>query len=111
MHPTSDRLDDTVSHWLQALAKAEPDGVLPDPQVIWWRAQALRRLDQQRRLAALLDVDERVQLGCGTLAAVLLLVYSINVMPLAFALFAAGCSAVMGIVVALSFWDARRSLQ
>ena len=112
MNDTPERPDDTVAHWMQALAADEPAGAPPDAEVIWWQARALRRLDEQRRLAALLDVDERVQLGCGLIAAVLLLLYSMHSIPqlLArpFALLAGGCITLIGIAIALTLWDARR---
>ena len=105
---------DPVSDWMHALAAPEPTGALPDARVLWWQAQALRRLDQQRRLAALLEVGERVQLGCGTLAAVLLMLYWIHAGPhlpsSPFILLAVAGLALVAIAVGLAAWDARRSL-
>jgi hypothetical protein len=112
MNDVPKQCDDPIVDWMQNLAAAPPAGSLPDAEVIWWQAQALRRLDQQRRLAALLDLGDYAQLGGGALAALLLLLQAINAIPVlspAFTLLGAGCVALAGIAVVLTIWDVRRA--
>ena len=105
-------LDDPVASWLQDLAEIEPHDALPDAQVIWWRAQALRRIDAQRRLTARLDLGEYIQVGCAAFAAMVLLLYSLEVMPQmlapAWVALATGCVALVAATVALTLRDARQ---
>ncbi len=112
MNDVSKRLDDPLSSWMRELAAVQPASAFPDARVIWWQAQALRRIDQQRRLATLLEVGEHIQVGCGAAAAVLL-IYLINAIPETlsplFAPLAAVCVVLVGgIAVALTIWGARR---
>jgi hypothetical protein len=107
MNDTLERGDDPVSAWLQDLAA----GQLPiDPahaEVIWWRAQALRRIDQQRRLTARLELGEYIQLGCAALAAMILLLHWLEAMPQVFSsgALAAACIALVGGALALTIWE------
>jgi hypothetical protein len=42
---------------------------LPDPSIIWWKAQFLRRREAERQAAAPIDVGDRVHLGASILGA------------------------------------------
>ena len=62
--------------WMRELAAtAVDDSPLPDAQVLWWKAQALRRLDQEREAEAPLDLGELVCMGGGIVAALGLLAW------------------------------------
>ena len=59
--------------WIQRVAALPLDGPpLPDPQVLWWKAQALRRFDAAARPDAAAD---HIQTGVAFVAAVALLIY------------------------------------
>ncbi len=62
--------------WVRALAAISLEGSpLPDAQVLWWKAQALRRRDRERAATAPLDVGEFILLGGGIVAALALFVW------------------------------------
>jgi hypothetical protein len=50
---------------------------LPDPTVLWWRAQLVRRWNRERKAQAPLDVIDPIQIAAGLVAAGLLLVWSL----------------------------------
>lgn len=65
-----------VSAYMQALASAPLDASpLPDPSLVWWKGQLLRRWDAERQADAAIDVGERVQVAIGVAGALLLLVW------------------------------------
>ena len=71
--------DERVTAWIRQFAEQslpqEDDSVnLPDPQLLWWKAQALRRLDAERETAAAFDKVETLQITGSIAAAVLLVV-------------------------------------
>jgi len=49
----------------------------PDPSVLWWKAQLVRRWNSERRAQAPLDVIEPIQIAAGLVAAGLLLVWTL----------------------------------
>jgi len=62
--------------WLRQMADAPVEGTgLPDPQLLWWKAQALCRRDAAHRPSAAADC---IQVIAASLAAVLLLAYLLN---------------------------------
>lgn len=65
-----------VTVWMQDLAGASvPSAKLPDPALLWWKADLMRRWDAQRRAAAPLERAEPWQAGVGLIGAVLLFVW------------------------------------
>jgi hypothetical protein len=50
---------------------------LPDPTVLWWRAQLVRRWNSERKAQAPLDVIDPIQIVAGLIAAGLLLVWTL----------------------------------
>jgi hypothetical protein len=81
-HPRNDADRDPAATWMQKLA-ALPScpAPLPSSEVLWWQAQALRRLDEQRRLTAKLEVGERIQAGCLIAGVLMLLAWMLSRMP------------------------------
>ena len=81
-HPRTDADRDPAATWMQKLA-ALPSSptLLLSPEVLWWQAQELRRLDEQRRLTAKLEVGERIQAGCLIVGALMLLAWMLSRMP------------------------------
>jgi len=62
--------DDDTIEWVRALAAISlDDSPLPDAQVLWWKAQALRRRDRERAAMAPLDLGEFAVIGGGIVAA------------------------------------------
>jgi hypothetical protein len=67
---------------MQRLAAAPtPTTPLPNAEVLWWQALALRQLDERRRLTAKLEIGERIQTGCVIAAALALLVWMLSQLP------------------------------
>jgi cobalamin biosynthesis protein CobD/CbiB len=67
------RADDVEAAWMRRLADAPVEGPpLPDPQVLWWKASALRRQQASRRSE---EVADYIQVGAAVAAAVALLTY------------------------------------
>jgi hypothetical protein len=74
-----------VTAFMQALAATPLDAPPPpDPSLIWWKAQMLRRWDAEQEAAAPIDVGERVQLGIGFAGVVALLAWLWRSAPAAF---------------------------
>jgi hypothetical protein len=70
--------EQVVVEYMTRLAGAVPAGAsrMPDPGVLWVKAQMLRRWDAERRAQAPLDVMEPVQIAAGLAAAAVLFVWS-----------------------------------
>jgi hypothetical protein len=68
-----------IGEYMTRLADAVPSRPLqvPDPNVLWVKAQMLRRWDAERRAQAPLDVMEPVQIAAGLAAAAVLFVWSL----------------------------------
>ena len=67
---------DEVAEWMRRLVATDLDAApLPDPQALWWKAQALRRVDRALRVRRPLNIGDRVQIVCGSFAAVGLLAW------------------------------------
>ena len=106
-----------VAAWMQELAAIPVDGPrLPDSQVLWWKAQALRRWDTQRQATAPLDTGEDIQIVRGVVATIALLGWVARAVPEiwtvpSFALVTVVSSAVVAAAAALTVWDMRRTSQ
>ena len=61
---------------------------LPDPTVLWWRAQLVRRWNNERKAQAPLDVIDPIQIAAGLVAAGLLLVWTLPSVVRAFSFIA-----------------------
>jgi predicted anti-sigma-YlaC factor YlaD len=62
--------------WMRKLAAApEPSHPLPDPGVIWWKAQLLRRWQAERVASAPIDRMHLVELAAGFASLVVFLVW------------------------------------
>ena len=77
-----DREDDDIRAWMRELAAAPLEGgPLPDPTHLWWKAELLRRWDQERRTVEPIERGERLQVGIGLVGAVVLLVWLWHLAP------------------------------
>lgn len=72
---TDERDDELVGGWMKELADLTAPAMLPDAAQIWWKAQLLRRWDEQRVAASPLEVGERVQVATGLSGAAILLAW------------------------------------
>lgn len=71
-----------ITAWMHELASAPLDaGAMPDPSLIWWKAQLLRRWDAERQATQPIEVGERVQVGIGVGGGLLLLATIWRAMP------------------------------
>ncbi len=71
--------EDAVAAFMERVAVL-PDAQrakLPDPTVLWWRAQLVRRWNRERKAQAPLDVIDPIQIAAGLVAAGLLLVWAL----------------------------------
>ena len=67
-----------ISEFMARLAAEPIAGAAPPPAgVTWWRAELLRRWDQERTIQAPLDIMEPVQIAAGLAVAGLLLAWSL----------------------------------
>lgn len=60
---------------LELAADADPNGPLPDPHLIWWKAQLRQRLAAGARATRPIRAMEAIACGIGAAAAVLAAVY------------------------------------
>ncbi len=67
-----------IAEYMTRLANTVPARLsqVPDPAVLWVKAQMLKRWDAERKAQAPLDVMEPVQIAAGLAAAAVLLVWS-----------------------------------
>jgi hypothetical protein len=68
-----------VDEFMKRLAAAPPrhHSALPEAEVLWLKAQLLRRWEAERKVQIPLDIMEPVQLAAGLALASLLLVWSL----------------------------------
>jgi len=71
--------DQAVSEYMTRLANAVPAQMsrMPDADVLWVKAQMLRRWDAERKAQAPLDVMEPIQIAAGIAAAAVLFIWSL----------------------------------
>ena len=71
--------DQAVVEYMTRLGNAVPSQMshVPDPGVLWAKAQMLRRWDAERKAQAPLDVMEPIQIAVGIAAALVLFVWSL----------------------------------
>ena len=71
--------DQAIVDYMSRLAGSVPPRIsgVPDPSVLWVKAQLLRRWDAERKAQAPLDVMEPVQIAAGLAAAAVLFVWSL----------------------------------
>ena len=62
-----DALEATTGAWMREMADTSIDAPrqLPDPAVVWWKAQLLRRWESERRAVAPLERMHWVELAAG----------------------------------------------
>ena len=67
-----------IAEYMTRLSSTVPARLsqVPDPAVLWVKAQMLKRWDAERKAQAPLDVMEPVQIAAGLAAAAVLLVWS-----------------------------------
>ena len=77
-HDTPDD-DEVIVEYMGRLADTVPPRLsqVPNPDVLWVKAQMLRRWDAERKAQAPLDVMEPIQIAAGIAAAVVLFVWSL----------------------------------
>ncbi len=102
-----------VERWMQGLA-ADPVTAppLPDSQVLWWKGEALRRMDLDRRAGGVLDAGEYVSVAVGIAAALALLAWGAASAPAfrqsaSFLLAGVATVGILGGSIGLMCWDLR----
>ena len=71
--------EQAIVDYMSRLASSVPSrrSRVPDPSVLWVKAQMLRRWDAERKAQAPLDVMEPIQIAAGLAAAAVLFVWSL----------------------------------
>lgn len=71
--------DQHVAGYMSRLSAAPlpQHGRVPDPDLLWVKAQIVRRWEMERKAQTALDVMEPVQIAAGLVAAGVLLVWSL----------------------------------
>lgn len=66
--------DVIVRRWMQDFAALPlPDSRLPEAQLIWWKAELLRRWDDERRALAPIERAEPITVTIGVIGALVLM--------------------------------------
>ena len=80
--------EDAVAAFMDRVAVLRDDqhAQLPDPAVLWWRAQFVRRWNNERKAQMPLDVIDPIQIAAGLVAAGLLLAWTLPSVVRAFSL-------------------------
>lgn len=69
-----DRDDQIVTLWMQQFAAAPlPESRLPEAQLLWWKAELLRRWDEERRALAPIERAEPINVSIGVVGALVLM--------------------------------------
>lgn len=69
-----DRDDRTVAQFMEAFAALPlPDSRLPEAQLLWWKAELLRRWDEERRALAPIERAEPINVTIGVVGALVLM--------------------------------------
>jgi hypothetical protein len=70
----TDREDTLVRQWMQEFAALPmPEGRLPESQLLWWKAELLRRWDAERKAIAPIERAEPVTVTIGVIGALVLM--------------------------------------
>jgi hypothetical protein len=71
--------EDAIAAFMDRVAVLRDDqqAQLPDPAVLWWRAQFVRRWNNERKAQMPLDVIDPIQIAAGLVAAGLLLAWTL----------------------------------
>lgn len=71
--------EDAVAAFMDrvALLRDDRQAHLPDPAVLWWRAQFVRRWNSERKAQVPLDVIDPIQIAAGLVAAGVLLAWTL----------------------------------
>jgi hypothetical protein len=71
--------EQVIVEYMTRLSNTVPSRLsqVPDPNVLWVKAQMLRRWDAERKAQAPLDVMEPIQIAAGLAAAAVLFVWSL----------------------------------
>lgn len=70
----TDREDTLVRLWMQEFAALPlPEGRLPEPQLLWWKAELLRKWDAERKAIAPIERAEPVTVTIGVIGALVLM--------------------------------------
>ena len=71
--------EDAIATFMDRVAALRDDqqAQLPDPAVLWWRAQFVRRWNNERKAQMPLDVIDPIQIAAGLVAAGLLLAWTL----------------------------------
>src|SRR5579872_4132810 len=71
-----DRTDEDVlvRQWMHAFAAVPlPQSRLPEPQLLWWKAELLRRWDEERKALAPIERAEPITVTIGVIGALVLM--------------------------------------
>ena len=70
----TDRDDALVRQWMQEFAAVPlPQGRLPEAQLLWWKAELLRRWDAERKALAPIERAEPINVSIGVIGALVLM--------------------------------------
>jgi len=110
MNNETDR--DAAAEWMRAFAASPVDcSTSLDPQILWWKAQALRRIDKERQALSAFDVVERIQIACVVAAALALTVWLMRApafwSTVSIALVVGLCGVIVAAAVGLTAWDTK----
>jgi hypothetical protein len=94
--------DAVVRQWMQQFAALPlPESRLPEAQLLWWKAELLRRWDEERRALAPIERAEPITVSIGVIGALILMLtlWQSAPGPTATLIFAtaAGLAALVGI--------------
>ena len=94
--------DGTVRQFMQQFAALPlPDSRLPEAQLLWWKAELVRRWDEERRALAPIERAEPINVSIGVIGALVLMLtlWQAAPGPTATLIFATvvGLAAVIGI--------------
>lgn len=115
MIPQDDSQD--IAAWMEEFARTSLNAPpLADPSLLWWKAQVLRRWDAERRASEPIEVGERLQVGVGVVAALLLLGWLWRVLPTtsgapSLATATLVSSVLLAVAVLFAFWGRSSSQQ
>jgi hypothetical protein len=68
--------DEQLRAWMREFAALPLDeSAPPDPALLWWKAELLRRWDAQRRTATPIEIGECIQVGVGLAGALTMVIW------------------------------------